>query len=107
MVLARPGMARQYQMAPVGGRHMEVDPQDGGELLDDGASIACSAAGMQGSESPRTFECRPSPRPFDDHRRVVERTVTTPIVSIVITAAPVNACARAPLTPPSDDDGAM
>ena len=37
MVLARLGMARQHQMAPVGGRHMDVDHLDGGELLDDGA----------------------------------------------------------------------
>ena len=37
MVLARLGMARQHQVAPVGGRHMEVDHLDGGELLDDGA----------------------------------------------------------------------
>ena len=37
MVLARLGMARQHQVAPVGGRYMEVDHLDGGELLDDGA----------------------------------------------------------------------
>ena len=37
MVLVRLGMARQHQMAPVGGRHMDVHHLDGGELLDDGA----------------------------------------------------------------------
>ena len=35
--MVRLGMARQHQMTPVSGRHMEVDHLDGGELLDDGA----------------------------------------------------------------------
>ena len=37
MLPVRLGMARQHQMAPVGGRHMDVDHLQSGELLDDGA----------------------------------------------------------------------
>ena len=36
MLAVRLGMARQHQMAPVGGRHMDVDHLQSGELLDDG-----------------------------------------------------------------------
>ena len=37
MLAVRLGMARQHQMAPVGGRHMDVDHLQRGEFLDDGA----------------------------------------------------------------------
>ena len=36
MLAVRLGMARQHQMAPVGGRHMDVDHLQIGELLEDG-----------------------------------------------------------------------
>ncbi len=48
----------------------------------------------------------PPARSFDDGR-AGDLTVTTSTVIITTAAVPVNACDRPPLTPPSDEDGAM
>ena len=45
MLAVRLGIARQHQMAPVGGWHMDVDHLQSGELLEDGTWVRPGACG--------------------------------------------------------------
>ena len=80
MVLARPGMARQHQVAPVGGRHMDVEHPDSGELLDDGTLR------LAWSRHPERFvNGTPKPQPLPQEVRI-----TPPGRSCHTTACSVN-----------------